>query len=116
MNNHFMCKEFLLYTGGFIRGQLQSGGKYEDLKYVRMINVLNFNIFDNIDDVHTICGLRVDKYQELAPLKGLEVHFLELENFRKSNPDLHDNLNQWLVLIDKENEKWLEVALSEKKK
>ena len=81
-----------------------------------MINVLNFNIFDNIDDVHTIWRLREDKHTELGPLKGLEVHFLELEKFRTSNPDLHDKLNQWLVLIDTENEKWLEVAMSENKK
>ena len=105
-----------IIRGGFIRGQLQSGGKYEDLKDVIMINVLNFNIFDNIDDVHTIWRLREDKHTELGSLKGLEVHFLELEKFRKSNPDLHDKLNQWLVLIDTENEKWLEVAMSENKK
>lgn len=112
----FYVQRVLLYTGGFIRGQLQSGDKYEDLKDVIMINVLNFNIFDNIDDVHTIWRLRADKHQELGPLKGLEVHFFELEKFRKSNPDLHDKLNQWLVLIDTENEKWLEVAMSENKK
>ena len=49
-------------------------------------------------------------------MEGLEVHFFELEKFRNCNPDLHEKINQWLALIDTENENWLEVAMKENKK
>lgn len=49
-------------------------------------------------------------------MQGLEVHFFELEKFRNCNPDLHEKINQWLALIDTENENWVEVAMKENKK
>ena len=113
---NYYVQRVLLYTGGFIRGQLKSGDKYEDLKDVIMINILNFELFKEIDEIHTVWKLREEKHPELGTLEGLEVHFIELEKFRNSNPDLHEKINQWLALIDTENEKWLEVAMSENKK
>lgn len=113
---NYYIKRVLLYTGGFIRGQIKSGDKYENLKDVIMINILNFNLFKEIEDIHTVWKLREEKHPQLGTLEGLEVHFFELEKFRNCNPDLHEKINQWLALIDTENENWLEVAMKENKK
>ena len=44
-------------------------------------------------------------------LDGIEYHFFELPKFRKSDPNLNMQINQWLSLIDTENKEWLEVAM-----
>ena len=109
-------KRVLLYTGGLLRGQLDRGESYEYMKNVIMINIIDYTLFKDIKDFHTIWKLRENKNLEHEPLKGLEIHFLELEKFRKSNPNIHEKLNQWLATIDTENEKWLEVAMKENQK
>lgn len=109
-------KRVLLYTGGLLRGQLDRGESYEYMKNVIMINIIDYTLFKDIKDFHTIWKLRENKNLEHEPLKGLEIHFLELEKFRKSNPNIHEKLNQWLATIDTENEKWLEVAMKENPK
>ena len=112
----FYVKRVLLYTGGLLRGQLDRGESYEYMKNVIMINIIDYTLFKDIKDFHTIWKLRENKNLEHEPLKGLEIHFLELEKFRKSNPNIHEKLNQWLATIDTENEKWLEVAMKENPK
>ena len=109
-------KRVLLYTGGILRGQLDRGESYEYMKNVIMINIIDYTLFKDIKDFHTIWKLRENNNLEHEPLKGLEIHFLELEKFRKSNPNIHEKLNQWLATIDTENEKWLEVAMKENPK
>ena len=106
-------KRVLLYTGGLLRGSLNRGESYEYMKNVIMINIIDYTLFKDIKDFHTIWKLRENKNLEHEPLKGLEIHFLELEKFRKSNPNIHEKLNQWLATIDTENEKWLEVVMKE---
>ena len=109
-------KRVLLYAGGILRGQLDIGESYEYMKNVIMINIIDYTLFKDIKGFHTIWKLREDNNLEHEPLKGLEIHFLELEKFRKSNPNIHEKLNQWLATIDTENEKWLEVAMKENPK
>ena len=57
-----------------------------------------------IDKVHTVWQLREKNNLEHEPLKGLSVHFIDLERFRKSSPDLEKELNQWLAFVDTENQ------------
>ena len=98
-------------AGGILRGQLDIGKSYKYMKNVIIINILDYTLFKDIKGFHTIWKLREDNNLEHEPLNGLEIHFLELEKFRKSNPNIHEKLNQWLATIDTENEKWLEVAM-----
>ena len=112
----YYTKRVLLYAGGLIRGELKAGDKYEDLKDVIMINILDFTIFNDIEDVHTIWKLKEINHLDKKALEGLEIHFVELDKFRNSKPDMYNKLNQWLALIDTENKKWMEVAMEENKK
>ena len=44
------------------------------------------------------------------------MHFIELEKFRKANPDMHEKLNQWLAIIDTEDKERGDVAMKENEK
>ena len=112
---HFV-KRILLYTGAFIRGQLETGNMYEELKDTIMISILDHNMFEKTKDYHTIWKLRDESHPELGNLEGLEMHFIELEKYRKENPDMHNKLNQWLALIDTEDIERIDVAMKENEK
>ena len=109
-------KRVLLYTGGSLRGSLNRGESYEYMKNVIMINILDYTLFKDIKEYHTIWKLRENNNLRHEPLEDLEIYFLELEKFRKNNPNIHEKLNQWLAKIDTEKEKWLEVVMKENQK
>ena len=112
---HFV-KRILLYTGAFIRGQLEVGDKYEKLKNTIMISIQEHTMFEDTEDYHTVWKLKDEVHPELGNLEGLEIHFIELEKFRKANPDMHEKLNQWLALIDTEDKERVDVAMKENSK
>ena len=112
---HFV-KRILLYTGAFIRGQLEVGDKYEKLKNTVMISIQEHTMFEGTEDYHTVWKLKDEVHPELGNLEGLEIHFIELEKFRKANPDMHEKLNQWLALIDTEDKARVDVAMKENDK
>ena len=112
---HFV-KRILLYTGAFIRGQLEVGDKYEKLKNTVMISIQEHTMFEETKDYHTVWKLKDEVHPELGNLEGLEIHFIELEKFRKANPDMHEKLNQWLALIDTEDKERVDVAMKENDK
>ena len=105
-------KRILLYFGGIILGESKRGSKYEDIKDVVIINILNYRMFNNTKRYYTIWNLR-EKYEpSLGILSGIELHILELPKFRKQvNVDLNNKLNQWLAYIDNENERWVKEAM-----
>ena len=112
---HFV-KRILLYTGAFIRGQLEVGDKYGKLKNTVMISIQEHSMFKGTEDYHTVWKLKDEVHPELGNLEGLEIHFIELEKFRKANPDMHEKLNQWLALIDTEDKERVDVAMKENSK
>ena len=69
-----------------------------------------------IDKVHTVWQLREKNNLDHEPLKGLSVHFIDLERFRKSSPDLAEKLNQWLAFVDTENQEWVNFVMENNKK
>ena len=105
-----------LYFGGLVKSQVKKGMTYDSLKDVIIINILNESMFEKIDKVHTVWQLREKNNLEHEPLKGLSVHFIDLERFRKSNPDLEKELNQWLAFVDTENQEWVNFVMENNKK
>ncbi len=108
-------KRIILYASNLVSKQLKSGNNYADLKDVTIINILDHVMFPEIKDIHTVWTFRERKNPECMLHNGLEVHYIELPKFRKSNPDFDEKLNQWLALIDTENEEWLEEAMESNK-
>ena len=109
-------KRIYLYFGSITKSQIRKGMDYSKLKDAIIINILNENMFDDIKQYHTIWRLYEENNKEHTPLASLQVHFIELEKFRNSNPDLKNKLNQWLTFIDTENEKWVESVMEENEK
>ena len=109
-------KRIYLYFGSITKSQIRKGMDYSKLKDAIIINILNENMFDDIKQYHTIWRLYEENNKEHTPLDSLQVHFIELEKFRNSNPDLKNKLNQWLTFIDTENEKWVESVMEENQK
>ena len=109
-------KRIYLYFGSITKSQIRKGMDYSKLKDAIIINILNENMFDDIKQYHTIWRLYEENNKEHSPLDSLQVHFIELEKFRNSNPDLKNKLNQWLTFIDTENEKWVESVMEENEK
>ena len=109
-------KRVYLYFGNMARKTIKKGMTYDNMKDIVSINILNETIRSDIDKVHSIFRLREDDYLDSEPLKGLEVHFIDLERFRSSNPNLDDKLNQWLAFVDTENEKWVRTVMDKNNK
>ena len=114
--HHSYLKRVYLYFGSIAKSQVKKGMDYSKLKDAIIINILNENMFDDIKNYHTVWRLYEQENKEHAPLDSLQVHFIELEKFRKSNPDLNIKLNQWLAFIDTENEKWVKSVMEENDK
>ena len=109
-------KRVYLYFGNLARKTIKKGMTYDKMKDIVAINILNESMFSDIDKVHSIWQLRENDYLDAEPLKGLEVHFIDLERFRMSNPNLDDKLNQWLAFVDTENEKWVRTVMDKNNK
>lgn len=114
--HHSYLKRVYLYFGGITKSQVRKGMDYSKLKDAIIINILNENMFKDINKYHTVWRLYEDDNKEHKPLDSLQVHFIELEKFRMSNPDLSIKLNQWLAFIDTENEKWVKSVMEENDK
>lgn len=109
-HQNYYIQRILLYTGKIEASQLKTAEKYSEVKQVISINILDFEMFPDIQQMHTVWNLREENNKDNV-LPGLEYHFFELPKFRKSNPDLALKINQWLALIDTENKEWVEVAM-----
>ena len=91
--------------------QLKSGGKYKDLKKTITINILNYDIFPNIDTFHTSFHIKEDKLG-FDLTDRLEIHIIELGKFGRlrSGKNITDPLHQWLMFLGEEDEDILEVV------
>lgn len=108
-------ERIIIYSGKLQGSILKSGEKYDDAKKVTAISISDFIIFPNINKFHTIWQLREETHTNIV-LDGIEFHYIELPKFRISNPDLDDELNQWIALIDSSRKEWLEVVMNKNKK
>ena len=56
-----------------------------------------------------------DKHREYEINNDVTYYYIELEKFRKENPDMKEPINQWLAFIDMERGDLLEMAEKESK-
>lgn len=57
---NYYIQRILLYAGGLLRDQVNIGNAYRNMQNVIQINILDFVLFNNIDQIHTIWKLRED--------------------------------------------------------
>lgn len=87
------------YGSRLISEQLHKKEKYETIKPVILINILNYNL-TQLPEYHTETITVAKKHREYEMIKDIKYHFIELPKFRKSKPELANTLECWLAFID----------------
>ena len=77
----------------------QKGLRYDEMKQIVLINILDFELFDTEDYISKTV-IVLDNDRECEVMKNPKWYFIELPKFRKRKPDMDDKLEQWLLFID----------------
>ena len=101
-NENNMEKRSTYYGARLITEQFESGQKYEELKPVILINILNYNLLE-VPEYCTKTVTVAEKHREYEIIKDVTYYFIELTKFRKSKPRIASLLDYWLALIDSED-------------
>ena len=113
-NNKNIEKRTTFYASKKIVEQLEPNGNYEDLKRVIVIAILDYNL-TNLKEYITETIRVVSNHKEYELNNIVKYYYIELEKFRKQNPNMQDERNQWLAFIDMERGDLLEMAKKENK-
>ena len=97
------------YSGKVISRETDRGTKYQNIKKVIMINILNYEML-GFEEYVSETAIVLEKHREYEVLKGIKWYFIELPKFRKSNPDMEEKLNQWLAFIDDYDKEMIKMA------
>ena len=106
-------KRTCFYASKKIVEQLEPRGKYEDIKRVIVIAILDYSLTD-LEDYIIETERVVTNHREYKLNNVVKYYYIELEKFRK-NPNMGDVRNQWLAFIDMERGDLLEMAKKENK-
>ena len=121
-----MSERSTRYLMGMSNDELKKGEDYKEIRKVVTINLLKYNYLKR-NSYFSVAHLKFEdtlpeayvdmEYDEEVDLATdrLEMIFIELPKFKKKNPDLSSELNQWLWLILGEEAK-IEMASKENKK
>lgn len=113
-DNKNIEKRTTFYASKKIVEQLEPRQNYEELKKVIVIAILDYNLTDLPD--YFIETERIIKGHYGYGLNNeVKYYYIELEKFRKQEPDMSNELNQWLAFIDMERGDLLEMAKKENK-
>ena len=101
-NHRNMDKRSLYYWSKEYSSSLKSGQDYIELPNVIAINIVNFD-YPEVKEFHTCFHLREDRHRDLILTDVLEIHYLNMVQFRRYGRDktLQDPLCRWLAWFDK---------------
>ena len=113
-NNGNIEERTTFYASKKIVEQLEPAQKYEELKRVIVIAILDYTL-TNLPDyiIETTRVVETNKQYELNNI--VKYYYIELEKFRNQNPNMDEEQNQWLAFIDMERGDLLEMAKKENK-
>lgn len=86
-NKKSICQEYVNYMPKILSKELQFIDKYNSIKKVIIINIMNFEYFKTND------------FHNITYFKNLEIHFIELPKFERMNKLSETDLEQWLWFI-----------------
>ena len=113
-DNKNIEKRTTFYASKKIVEQLEPKQNYDELKRVIVIAILNYNLTDLPE--YLTETVRVIKGHDDHELNNeVKYYYIELEKFRKQEPDMSVELNQWLAFIDMERGDLLDMAKKENK-
>lgn len=92
----------LFYWSKLYSSQLSTGDDYRSLKPAITINLLNFSIIKNHENVHS-CFVIAEKDAHLVLTDHLIMHFLELPKFEKSS-HFKSSFEKWMAFFKYEGQ------------
>jgi predicted transposase/invertase (TIGR01784 family) len=100
-NQHNMARRSLFYWSKEYTESLGRGQDYRKLPDVIAINIVNFD-FPPVRNCHTRFHLREDLDRDLTLTDALEIHFLNMVQYRKQAGKklLNDPLNRWMAWLN----------------
>ena len=99
-------KRTLYYWAKNYSEQLEKGDEYYELKPVICINILNYNLFDEIDKIHACFLIKEKDRDDFILNDHFQIHFIEMSKFERDSKDINEILKQWLLFMkygDKED-------------
>ncbi len=102
------------YASKKIVEQLEPKGRYEELKKVIVIAILNYTL-TGLPEYITETVRVAKKHKEYEINNLVKYYYIELEKFRKEKPNMKESANQWLAFVDMERGDLLEMAKKENK-
>ena len=97
----YVCKKLI--------EQLGPGEDYKQLKPTIIIAILDYS-FIKLPEYITETVRVVKEHREYEINNDVKYYYIELEKFRKENPDMTRTINHWLSFLDMERGELLEMA------
>lgn len=96
-NQSFVYRSLYYWAKCYV-SNLRNNEKYNDLKQVIVINILDFNLLKDIDKEHSCYVIKELETNHILT-NHLEMHFLELPKYLFSNSSLIDELDAWFYFL-----------------
>ncbi|WP_310829712.1 Rpn family recombination-promoting nuclease/putative transposase [Paenibacillus pedocola] len=111
-NRYDMEKRTLYYWSKRYSSQLQTGGKYTELKKCITINILNYSVLPN-EHTHSVFHLR-EGSSGATLTDDIEIHFLELPKLNTTAVPGEEGLVNWLLFLKgNDNSNWEVLRMNE---
>ena len=108
-NKRNLKERTTIYSSKVLAREVSRGTKYEDIKQVIMVNILDYEML-GFEEYISETAIVLEKHREYEVLKGIKWYFVELPKFRKTHPDMSEKINQWLAFIDDYDKEAVELA------
>lgn len=103
-NQHNIIERTTKYSSSLVSYQLKQKEKYNTLKPVIVISILDYNFLPYKEYItETVTVIKEHKEYEIN--KYQKYYYIELPKFRKENLELGNKVSEWLTFIDGENKK-----------
>ena len=108
-------KRTTFYASKKLTEQLGPGEDYRQLKTIIIIAILDYS-FIELPEYITETVRVAKEHREYEINNDVKYYYIELEKFRKQNPDMTKRINQWSAFLDMERRDLLEMACKENDK
>ncbi|WP_416487575.1 Rpn family recombination-promoting nuclease/putative transposase [Brachyspira hyodysenteriae] len=96
-NQSFVYRSLYYWAKCYV-SNLRNNEKYNDLKQVIVINILDFNLLKDIDKKHSCYVIKELETNHILT-NHFEMHFLELQKYLSSNSNLKEELDAWFYFL-----------------
>ena len=106
-NNEFIYRSLFYWAKGY-SVMLDRGENYNKLQALIIINILDFKLIENIDDIHTCYVLKEIKHNNILT-DHCQIHYLELPKFNNNTniKDIKKEVLSWIKFFKGEDMKTL---------